>query len=88
MSLKLQIEVAKDAVSKALITALEEKNEGAISELFTVYNKLNTVPTTKTSLDINKFTINTNNIPSSYFNTDSINFGVKGSMSSDVISFS
>ena len=88
MSLKSQIETAKDAVTKALITALEEKNEGAISELFTVYNKLSTVPAIKTSFDINKFTINTSNTPSSYFNTDNINFGVKGSMGSDVISFS
>jgi len=94
MSLKSQIETAKDAVSKALITALEEKNESAISDLFTVYNKLNTISTTKMSIDTTKFTIGSGSIPCSYYNNDYINFGagtpvnVKGSMGTDVITFS
>jgi uncharacterized protein (UPF0333 family) len=40
MSLKSQIETAKDAVSKALITALENKDESAVSNLITCYNTL------------------------------------------------
>lgn len=95
MSLKSQIETAKDAVSKALITALEEKNENCISDLFTVYNKLNTISTqTKISIDSNKFTISGNSIPVASYNDNYINFGatapvnLNGSMGSDVISFS
>lgn len=43
MSLKSQIETAKDAVSKALITALENKDESAVTELMTCYSNLNSI---------------------------------------------
>jgi myosin heavy subunit len=76
MSLKSQIENAKDAVSKALITALQDKNETAISDLFDAYNKLVSIQITETNKNL--FTINTSNTPASYYNS---------SMSDDVISF-
>jgi hypothetical protein len=75
MSLKSQIETAKDAVSKALITALQDKNETAISDLFDSYNKLVSIQITETNKNV--FCIG-NNIPTSYYG---------GSMSDDVISF-
>jgi hypothetical protein len=40
MTLKSQIEIAKDATSKALITALQDKDENAVGHLFDVYAKL------------------------------------------------
>jgi hypothetical protein len=76
MSLKSQIETAKDAVSKALITALQDKNETAISDLFDSYNKLVSIQITETNKSM--FTINNNNIPCSYYGS---------SVSDDVISF-
>jgi hypothetical protein len=75
MSLKSQIETAKDAVSKALITALQDKNETAISDLFDSYNKLVSIQITETNKSM--FTID-NNIPCSYYGS---------SVSDDVISF-
>ena len=75
MSLKSQIETAKDAVSKALITALQDKNETTISDLFDSYNKLVSIQITETNKNI--FTIN-NNIPCSYYGS---------AVSDDVISF-
>jgi hypothetical protein len=75
MSLKSQIETAKDAVSKALITALQDKNETAISDLFDSYNKLVSIQITEANKSM--FTIN-NNIPCSYYDS---------AMSDDVISF-
>ncbi len=45
MSLKSQIETAKDAVSKALITALENKNELAVGKLMDCYTNLTTIDT-------------------------------------------
>jgi hypothetical protein len=76
MSLKSQIETAKDAVSKALITALQDKNETAVSDLFDAYNKLVSIQITETNK--NMFTINNNNIPCAYYDS---------SMNDDVISF-
>jgi hypothetical protein len=75
MSLKSQIETAKDAVSKALITALQDKNETAVSDLFDAYNKLVSIQITETNK--NMFTIG-NHIPCSYYGS---------SMNDDVISF-
>ena len=75
MSLKSQIETAKDAVSKALITALQDKNETAVTDLFDAYNKLVSTQITETNKTV--FTI-AGNIPTSYYG---------GSMSDDVISF-
>jgi hypothetical protein len=40
MTLKSQIETAKDAIGEALITALQNKNEAAVSDLFDAYNKV------------------------------------------------
>lgn len=76
MSLKSQIENAKDAVSKALIAALQDKNETAISDLFDAYNKLVSIQITETNKNL--FTINTSDTPASYYNS---------SMSDDVILF-
>jgi hypothetical protein len=76
MSLKSQIETAKDAVSKALITALENKNETAVTDLFTCYNTLNKIEVTEPY----NFTITStiNNIPCG---------AVGGAFGDDVISF-
>ena len=75
MSLKSQIETAKDAVSKALITALQDKNETAVTDLFDAYNKL--VSTQITETNKNVFCVG-DNIPTNYF---------ASSMRDDVISF-
>jgi len=75
MSLKSQIETAKDAVSKALITALQDKNQNTISDLFDAYNKLVGIQITETNKDI--FGINNYqlyNIPCSSMNDDVISF--------------
>jgi hypothetical protein len=75
MSLKSQIETAKDAVSKALITALENKNQTAISDLFDAYNKLVSIQITETNKDM--FNLNdysSYNIPCSSMNDDVISF--------------
>jgi myosin heavy subunit len=71
MSLKSQIEKAKDAVSKALVTALEDKNQTAVSDLFDAYNKLVSIQITER----NKSMFNIND---GYYSS---------SMSDDVISF-
>jgi hypothetical protein len=76
MSLKSQIETAKDAVSKALITALQDKNETAVSDLFDAYNKLVSIQITETNKTV--FSIDSYNIPTNYYCS---------SMSDDVISF-
>ena len=76
MSLKLQIDSAKNAVSKALITALQDKNETAVTDLFDAYNKLVSTQITETNKTV--FTIG-GNIPTSYYGS---------SMGDDVISFS
>jgi hypothetical protein len=75
MSLKSQIETAKDAVSKALITALENKNQTAVSDLFDAYNKLVSIQITETNKDmfgINNYELY--NIPCSSMNDDVITF--------------
>jgi hypothetical protein len=75
MSLKLQIDSAKNAVSKALITALQDKNETAVTDLFDAYNKLVSTQITETNKTV--FTVG-GNIPTSYYGS---------SMGDDVISF-
>jgi hypothetical protein len=78
MSLKSQIETAKDAVGKALITALENKDTNAISNLMNCYTSLNTITITEPfKLDLSKG-IYTNNYES---------YNIPCSMSDDVISF-
>jgi hypothetical protein len=73
MSLKSQIETAKDAVSKALITALENKDESTVSNLITCYNTLcNTKVTDSIKFDLGNYNL---------YNTPC-------SMNDDVISFS
>lgn len=79
MDLRSQIETAKDAVSKALITALENKDTSAISNLMSCYNNLNNIKIAEPfKIDLGKYGITTNNIPCSYYS--SVN-------SDDVISF-
>lgn len=77
MTLKIDVENAKDAVTKALVTALNEKNESAIRTLMNIYNSISTINTSST----NVFSIG------DYSNIN-INSGVGGVGSSDVISFS
>jgi hypothetical protein len=74
MSLKSQIETAKDAVSKALITALENKNQTAIGDLFAAYNKLVSIQITETNKDM--FNLN-----------DYSSYNIPCSMNDDVITF-
>jgi hypothetical protein len=85
MSLNSQIETAKDAVSKALITALENKNELVVSKLMTCYTNLNTISVTDTipqtpfKIDLGRGGVFTNNyssysIPCSSMNDDVISF--------------
>jgi hypothetical protein len=80
MSLKSQIETAKDVVSKALITALENKDSSAISNLMNCYNNLNNIRITEPiKFDLSKGGIYTNNyesynIPCSSMNDDVITF--------------
>ena len=79
MDLRLQIETAKDAVSKALITALEKKDTSAISNLMSCYTNLNNIKITEPfKIDLGKYGIDTNNIPCSYYSSAN---------SDDVISF-
>jgi hypothetical protein len=79
MSLKSQIETAKDAVGKALITALENKDTSAISSLMTCYNNLTTIQVTEPfKLDLGKGGIHMNNYNS---------YNIPCSMSDDTISF-
>ena len=73
MTLKNDLEVAKDAVTKALVTALNDKNEKAVKPLMNVYNLIGAINVTST----NVFSIN---------DYGSININSAGS--SDVISFS
>jgi hypothetical protein len=73
MSLKSQIETAKDAVSKALITALENKNESAVSNLITCYNTLcDTKVTDSIKFDLGNYEMY--NIPCSTTIDDVITF--------------
>ena len=73
MSLKSQIETAKDAVSKALITALENKDESAVSNLITCYNTLgDTKVTDSIKFDLGNYQLY--NIPCSTNMNDVISF--------------
>jgi hypothetical protein len=85
MSLNSQIETAKDAVGKALITALENKNELVVSKLMTCYTSLNTISVADTFSSSSKYKIdfgggiytndyNYNNIPCSSMSDDVISF--------------
>lgn len=93
MTLQNKINTAKDAISKALISALENKNETATSALMDCYNTLNNIKIEE-SFNFNKFTISSNNIPCSYYNDDYVNFGaagpttIGGAWGNDTISFS
>jgi hypothetical protein len=77
MSLKSQIETAKDAVSKALITALENKNESVVSNLITCYNTLrDTKVTDSIKFDLGNYDLY--NTPCSSMNDDVITFNGLG----------
>ena len=85
MTLKSQIEIAKDSISKALITALQDKNETAISDLFDAYNKVIQIKITETNKNI--FTVNGHDNYFGYHN-GGINFntaGPAGAVGSDTI---
>ncbi len=85
MSLNSQIETAKDAVSKALITALENKNELVVSKLMNCYTSLSTITVADTFGSSSKYKIdfgreiytNEYNIPCA-MNDDVISFGGLG----------
>jgi hypothetical protein len=72
MTLKSQIEIAKDAIGEALIIALQEKNETAIGNLFDAYNKVVQIKITETNKTT--FTISGNNNMAG-FHDGYINFG-------------
>jgi hypothetical protein len=85
MSLRSQIETAKDAVSKALVTALENKNELVVGNLMTCYTNLNSISVTDTFASSSKYKIDFgggiytndydyNSIPCSSMNEDTISF--------------
>lgn len=79
MSLKSQIETAKDAVSKALITALENKDTSAISNLMSCYNSLTTIQVIEPfKIDLGKGGVYTNKYES---------YNIPCAISDDVISF-
>jgi hypothetical protein len=81
MTLKSQIEVAKDAVGKALIAALENKDTGAIGKLMSCYTSLNTITITEPiKIDLGIYTNNyeSYNIPCSSMNDDVITFSGLG----------
>ena len=83
MSLKLQIETAKDAVSKALITSLENKQETVVGELFRIYDKLNNL---KFEEQVSFTFSSMNTVPVKYYDSSSVN-NLFSSMSNDIISF-
>lgn len=61
MELKSEIESLKQSVSNALISALKEKNEQAVSKLFDVYNSVNSIKVDNPV--VFNFNTITNNIP-------------------------
>ena len=82
MSLKLQIDSAKNAVSQALIAALENKDESAVSNLITCYNTLSNTHVKHSfaiggTSGIHVNTYDNINIPCS-MNDDVISFGAVG----------
>ncbi len=81
MTLKSQIETAKDAVSKALVTALENKNELVVSKLMNCYTSLSTITVTDTFTSTSKYKIDFGG--GIYTN----NYNIPCSASDDVISF-
>ena len=79
MTLKSQIETAKDVVSKVLITALENKNEYVIGGLFNCYNTLNTLRIKEYKIEIGNKRIydkkyDSHNISLSSIKEDTISF--------------
>jgi len=79
MTIKSHLSDALDMVSKALIIALEEKNESQVTKLFELYNKVKTCIPNETS----GFSINFNDYNVAAQATDWTNFGA----GHDVISF-
>jgi hypothetical protein len=78
MTLKSQIETAKDAIGKALITALQDKNETAISDLFDAYNKVTQIKITEANKTT--FTISGPGPDSTFgYHDGNINFTTTGS---------
>jgi hypothetical protein len=85
MTLKSQIETAKDAIGKALITALQDKNETAISDLFDAYDKVVQIKITETNKILFTISGHDNNFG---YHDGSINFnttGLVGAVGSDTI---
>jgi hypothetical protein len=76
MTLKSQIETAKDAIGEALITALQDKNETAISNLFDAYNKVVQIKITEANKTT--FSISGHNSVAG-FHDGNINFTTTGS---------
>lgn len=91
MSLKLQLETAKNDVSKALITALENKDivgqPKIVSELFSVYEKISSITADlrfETSF-MSQYNPSVYTVPSTY--TPDIYNQPFSSASKDIISF-
>ena len=76
MTLKSQIEIAKDAIGEALITALRDKNETAIGNLFDAYNKVVQIKITEATKTT--FTISGHNTMAG-FHDGNINLTTSGS---------
>jgi hypothetical protein len=81
MSLKSQIETAKDAVSKALITALEKKDTSAISNLISCYNNLTSIQI------VEPFNIEIGKGSGGIYTNKYESYNIPCAMNDDVISF-
>lgn len=80
MTLKTDVQSAKDAVSKALVTALNAKNETVVSQLISAYNTISDI-----KVETNTFSISTGNTVYDFMGAGQ---PVASSYGNDVISFS
>lgn len=91
MTIKEHLEEALDQVSKALIGALEEKNEDQVVKLFELYNKVKEAQPKETSgfsIDFSDYNVAAQATDWTNFGAgqDVISFGGDTTISSDTIS--
>ena len=91
MTIKEHLEEALDQVSKALIGALEEKNEDQVVKLFELYNKVKEAQPKETSgfmIDFSDYNVAAGpvDVPCGGLGQDVISFGGDTTISSDTIS--
>jgi hypothetical protein len=84
MSLRSQIETAKDAVSKALVTALENKNELVVGKLMTCYTNLNSISVTDTFTSSSPYKID---LSGGIYTNNYESYNIPCAMNDDVITF-